>query len=64
MSTCMSACMLSHFSLVQYFMTLQTIALQAPTSMGFSRQEYWSGLSFPSPGDFPNVAIQPASLAS
>ena len=64
MSTCMSACMLSHFSLVQYFTTLQTIALQAPTSMGFSRLEFWCGLSFPSPGDFPNVAIQPASLAS
>ena len=36
-----------------------TIALQAPLSMGFSRLEYWSGLSFPSPGDLPNLGIKP-----
>ena len=60
----MSAWILSHFSHVQYFATLWTVACQAATSLGFSIQEYWSGLSFPSPGDFPNVAIQPASLAS
>ena len=37
---------------------------QAPLSMGFSRQEYWSGLSFPPPGDLPNPGIEPASLVS
>ena len=36
---------------------------QAPLSMGFSRQEYWSGLPFPSPGDLPNPGIEPGSLA-
>ena len=40
-----------------------TIACQAPQSMGFSRQEYWSGLPFPSPGDLPNPGIEPRSLA-
>ena len=44
--------------------TLWTIALQAPLSLGFSRQEYWSGLSFPSPGDLLDPGIKPASLAS
>ena len=38
-----------------------TVAHQAPLSMGFSRQEYWSGLSFPSPGDFPNPGMERAS---
>ena len=37
---------------------------QAPLSMGFSRQENWSGLSFPPPGDLPNPGIEPASLVS
>ena len=37
---------------------------QAPLSMGFSRQEYWSGLPFPSPGDLPHPATEPASLVS
>ena len=40
-----------------------TVAHQAPLSMGFSRQEYWSGLPFPSPGDLPNLGIEPRSLA-
>ena len=39
------------------------MALQAPLSMGFSRQEYWGGLSFPSPGDLLDVGIKPASPA-
>ena len=56
--------MLSHFSHVQCFVTLWTIAHQAPLSMGFSRQERWSGLAFPSPGDFPNPGIEPVSLVS
>ena len=38
-----------------------TVALQAPLSMGFSRQEYWSGWPFPSPGDLPNPGIEPRS---
>ena len=41
-----------------------TVAHQAPLSMAFSRQEYWSGLSFPSPGDLPDPGIKPASLMS
>ena len=51
---------LSHVSL---FATLWTAAHQAPLSMGFSRQEYWSGLPFPSPGDLPNPGIKPRSPA-
>ena len=40
-----------------------TVARQAPLSMGFSRQEYWSGLPFPSPGDLPNPGIEAGSPA-
>ena len=47
-------CMLSHFSRVQLFVTLWTTAHQAPLSRGFPKQEYWSGLPFPSPGDLAN----------
>ena len=47
-------CVLSHFSCVRLFATLWTVVRQAPLTMGFSRQEYWSGLPFPSPGDLPN----------
>ena len=57
-------CMLSHFSHVQLFATPGTAALQAPLSMEFSRQEYWSGLPFPPPGDLPNPGIKPVSLTS
>ena len=46
-------CVLSHFSRVQLFVTLWTVACPAPLSVGFSRQEYWSGLPFPSPGGLP-----------
>ena len=42
-------------------MTAQTVADQVPPSMGFSRQEYWSGLPFPSPGDLLNPGIKPGS---
>ena len=45
------------------FVTPWTVALWAPLSMGFSRQEYWSGLPFPSPGDLPNPGTEPASPA-
>ena len=48
---------------VRLFATLWTVARQAPLSMGFSRQEYWSGLPFPSPGDLPNPGIEPRSPA-
>ena len=47
---------LSH---VRLFATPWTVAYQAPLSMGFSRQEYWSGLPFPSPGDLPDPGIEP-----
>ena len=44
--------------------TLKTVAHQAPLSRGFSRQEYWSGLSFPSPGDLHNLGIELSSVTS
>ena len=43
---------------VQLFVTSWTIARQTPLYMGFPRQEYWSGLQFPTPGDFPNPGIE------
>ena len=52
--------LLSH---VRLFATLWTVAYQAPPSMGFSRQEYWSGLPFTSPGDLPDPGIEPGSPA-
>ena len=48
---------------VQLFVTPGTVAYQVPPSMGFSRQEYWSGLPFPSPGDLPDPGIEPRSPA-
>ena len=50
-------------SRVRLFATPGTVAYQAPQSMGFSRQEYWSGLPFPSPGDLPDQGIKPGSPA-
>ena len=50
-------------SRVQFFATPWIVAHQAPPSMGFSRQEYWSGLPCPSPGDLPNPGIKLRSLA-
>ena len=50
-------------SCVTFFATLWTVACQAPLSMGFSRQEYWSGLPFLPPGDLPNLVIELASPA-
>ena len=47
---------------VRLFATPWTVACQAPPSMGFSRQECWSGLPFPSPRDLPNPGIEPGSL--
>ena len=52
--------LLSH---VQLFATPWTLVLQAPPSMGFSREEYWSGLPFPSPEDLPDTGIEPWSPA-
>ena len=49
------------FSHVRLFATPWTVAHEAPPFMGFSRQEYWSGLPFPSPGDLPNPGIKPRS---
>ena len=46
-----------------FFGTPWTVAYQAPLSVGFCRQEYWSGLPFPSPGDLPNSGIEPTSPA-
>ena len=56
------ACMLSHFSCVQLSVTLWTVALQAPLSIGLSRQEYWSGLPCPPAGDLPNPGTEPCLL--
>ena len=56
-------CVLSHFSPVQLFATPWTVAHQASLSMGFSRQDYWSGLPFPPSGDLPGPGIEPMSLA-
>ena len=57
-------CMLSHSVVSNTLVTPQTVARQAPLSMGFSRQEYWSGLPFPPPGDLPNPGIKPMSSTS
>ena len=51
-------CVLSHFSHIQLFATVWTVASQAPLSMGFPRQEYWSGLPCPPPGHLPNPGIE------
>ena len=65
MHACKFASVMSDsFSHVWFFAVLQTVALQASLSMGFSRQEYWSGLPCPSPEDLPNWGIQPVSLTS
>ena len=57
-------CVLSCFSHVWLFATPRTVALQAPLSMGLSRQEYWSGLPLPSPRDLPYPGIELTSLTS
>ena len=58
---CRHVCPFSHARL---FATPWRVTCQAPLSMGFPRQEYWSGLPFPSPGDLPNPGIEPTSLRS
>ena len=52
---------LSH---VQLFVTPWTVAHQAPPSVGFPRQEYWSGLPYPTPGELPDPGIEPGSVVS
>ena len=61
MCVCVCAQSLSH---VHLFMTLWTVVHQAPPSMGFPRQENWSGLPFPPPGDLASPRIKHASLVS
>ena len=56
--------MLSHFRSVRLFVTLWTAAFQAPQSMGFSRQGYWSVLPCPPPRDLPDPVIEPVSPAA
>ena len=57
----MCVCVLSG---VQLFVIQWTVARQAPLCVGFSRQEYWSGLPFSTPGDLPNPGTEPTALAS
>ena len=59
LEVCIHTC--CHFSCVQLLATLWTVALQVPLSIRFSRQEYWSRLPFPSPGDLPDPGIKPMS---
>ena len=69
--SCLSYCELQELyvkvswllSCVQLFVTPWTVVHQTPLSMGFPRQEYWSGLPFPSPGDLPNPGIELRSPA-
>ena len=58
---CVCVCVLSH---VQLFATLWTVAHQDPLSMGFSRQEYWSGLPFPTPGNLSEPGFESMSPVS
>ena len=60
----MCCSVLSCISCVQLFAALWTVACQTPLSMGFFRQEHWSGLPYPPPGDLPNPEIRPESLIS
>ena len=61
---CVCMCMYVLLRCGQLFATSQTVARQTPLSVGFSRQEYWSGLPFPTIGDLPNPEIETMSLAS
>ena len=62
--TCLGAVCVLALSRVCLFVTPWTVACQAPLSMGFSRQEYWSGLPFPPPDDVPDSGIEPTSPVS
>ena len=61
---CVNVYVIQLLSHVQLFVTPWNVACQVPLSMGFPKQEYWSGLPFPSPGDLPDPGIKPASPAS
>ena len=56
-----AACVLTHFNSVRLCVTPWAVAHQAPPSMGFPRQEYWSGFPFPPPGHLPNPGVEPMS---
>ena len=56
--------MLSHFSCVQFFVTPRTVTHQTSLSVRFSKQEHWSRLPCPPPGDLPDPGIEPVSLMS
>ena len=58
-----SACCVLSLSLIQLFATPWAVACQVPLSIGFPRQEYWSGLPFLPPGDLPRAGIEPVSPA-
>ena len=60
----MHECVISRLSCVQFFATLWTVAHQVPLTTGFSRQEYWSRLPCPPPGDLPDPGLETASLLS
>ena len=61
---CLVLCCAQSLSRFRFFAIPRTVAHQAPLSMEFSRQEYWSGLTFPTSGDFPYPEIEPESLES
>ena len=63
-SLCDNECLLSHLGTANSFANMWTLARQAPLSMGFPRQEYWSGLPSPSPGHLPDPGIKPSSPVS
>ena len=58
------SCVLGHFSSAQLFAILWTVACQAPLSVGCSRQECWSGVPYPAPGDLPSPGTEPVSFRS
>ena len=62
-SVLMTSCMLSWFSRIRLSTTSWSVAHQAPLSIGFSRQKYWSGLPCPPPGDLPDPGSEPVSPA-
>ena len=64
LNSCNSRALLSHFCCVQLLVILRTVAHQTSWSMGFSRQECWSGLPCPPPGNLPDPGIKPKSLTS
>ena len=60
---CVCVCLCTCSIMSNYFATLWTVTCQAPLSMGFPKQAYWSGLPFPLPGDLPHAGIKPTSPA-